>query len=104
MTEQTTQSKLERIMLYGVVPVAAALLGSLATVWASNYLGHTAPSDAASLVLRDASLSPADKAKLLALLNNDTDKFYDFLGRILSIVSVTVGVLSVTFSYRLYRK
>lgn len=94
-------SKFERVGLYGVIPIVAALVGALATVWASNYMGHSVPSDAPLYILRNDDISPSEKLKLLQAINHDADKFYEFLGRVLFIVSALAGFLGFAYASRI---
>ncbi len=98
------QSKRERFFLYGVIPIIAALLGSLMTVWATNYMGHSAPSDAVLEIIKNQNMSALEKIKMLDLVNHDSDKFYDFLGRILGVVSFLASSLAVAIGYRLMNR
>lgn len=100
----TRQSRFERIALYGMVPLVAALVGALATVWAQNYLGHTAPSEAAALVLKDSSLTPSEKIKMLTLLNGDAEKFYEFLRFMLILIAVPFASICYAFANRMENK
>ena len=94
MSEQTGgPGRRERIILYGVIPVLAAVVGAIATVVVGRLTGSSNPSDAMVSVLKDQHLAAADKEKLLALINVGTERFYSLLGSVVSIVSLVCGVL-----------
>jgi hypothetical protein len=86
-------SKRERIILYGVIPVLAAIVGAIATVVVGRYTGSDNPSETMIAIIKDPTLSPNDKAKLMALVNVSTERFYTLLGSVVSIVSLVCGVL-----------
>lgn len=94
MSEQTDgPGRRERVILYGIVPVLAAIVGAIATVAVSRFTGNANPSDAIIAVLKDPHLTAIEKQKLLSLVNVGTERFYSLLGSVLSIVSLVCGVL-----------
>ena len=94
-------SRRERIMLYGVVPIVAAVVGAVATVWVGRYLGGDHPSDVMVEIMKAPGLSPADRAKLMELANENTTKFYDFLKGVLGVLSALVGFTGVAIAQRI---
>jgi hypothetical protein len=92
------QSKRERYVLFGVVPVVAAVLGSVTTVAVQRLTGGTEVSDAVLAIIQDHTLSATDKAKLIQLANNSTDRFYAFLGSTLTAVTVLIGFSGPTIA------
>lgn len=96
-------TKRERIILYGVVPIVAAVVGAVMTVIVGRYIGGDKPSEVLVEILKAPGLSPADKAKLMALANESTTRFYDFLKNVLSILSMVAAFLGVSVASRIAR-
>lgn len=69
-------TKLERIVLYGAVPIAAAIIGAVVTAFLTREGGdaHTAASIAQ--VAADRTMSAAEKLKALELINKNDQQFY----------------------------
>ena len=84
----------ERLILFGVIPVVAAIVGAIVTVIVTKYAGGSPkPSDVMVEILKMQSTTPADKIKLMAAVNSSTDRFYTLLGSVVSIASLVCGVL-----------
>lgn len=88
------QSKRERIILFGVVPMLSAIAGSIATVIFTRAAGSGKVDDAIVDILRNQSYSASDKARLLTLANADSDHFWSFLSSIMTFVTVAGMVLA----------
>lgn len=87
-------SKRERVFLLGVVPVVAAIAGSVVTVLATHYMQDSQPSDAIVAIIQDNSLSAAEKEKLIGLVNSNSDRFYSILTYAMSALTIFTGVTS----------
>ena len=72
-------TKRERIILFGVIPVFAAIVGAIVTVAVTNYAGGSKPSDAMLEILKMQNTTAADKLKLIAAVNSSADQFYKSL-------------------------
>jgi hypothetical protein len=90
----TGQSKRERIILFGAIPVLSAVIGSVATVIFTRAIGSGKVDDAVVEILRNQSYSAADKAKLLALANAGSDNFWSLLSSMMTFVTVAGMVLA----------
>ncbi|OAN51866.1 hypothetical protein [Sphingobium sp. TCM1] len=88
------QSKRERIILFGVIPVLSAIIGSIATVIFTRAAGSGKVDDAVVEILRNQSYSAADKAKLLTLANADSDHFWSLLSSMMTFVTVAGMILA----------
>jgi hypothetical protein len=80
-------SKRERVLLMGVVPIAAAVVGALATVLATNYFGSSPEQDTLVKMLADPHLSVADRLKVLQALKELDEPFW-------GVVRTLVGFLA----------
>jgi len=97
-------SKRERIFLFGVVPVLAAVLGSLVTVLVGYWTGGHANPDATMIeILRTPGLTPEQKAELMKLANASTDRFYSWLTSVGLIVVLALGALGPSIAERIRR-
>jgi hypothetical protein len=85
------QTKRERIILYGIVPVAATIIGSLATVILQRIFGSSESGGAIVAVIKTAGLTPPQKVELIKLVNANDDRFYSFLSNTLILLSIPVG-------------
>lgn len=84
----------ERLILFGVIPVLAAVVGAIVTVVVTKYFGGSPkPSDVMVEILKTPNTTPADKVKLMAAVNSSTDRFYTLLGSVVSIASIVCSVL-----------
>ena len=86
-------SKRERLILFGAIPVVAAVLGAVATVIATKLFSGANASEAIMKVVSDPSLSAADKVKLLDLINAGDGKFYSFLTSVLIFLSIPLTAI-----------
>jgi len=77
-----------------VVPVVAAMAGSLVTVLATHYMQGSQPSDAIVAIVRDRSLSAIDKEKMINLVNSGSDHFYSILTTAMGGLSLFIGITS----------
>lgn len=86
-------TKRERIILFGVVPVLAALAGSVGTVVATKYFGSTEPADALLAVAKAQALTAAQRLELITAINKNDQQFYDFMRTMLFAAAVPVGAI-----------
>lgn len=94
-------SKRERIILLGVVPVAAACAGAILTVLGQRYFGTEPPkSDAVMEILKMQGITTADRLKLLEVATKGTDKLYSFLSIALGGLLVPIGAVITSFVRR----
>ncbi|RUN76070.1 hypothetical protein EJC47_13160 [Sphingomonas sp. TF3] len=82
------QSKRERIILFGVIPVLSAISGSIATVIFTRAAGSGKVDDAIVEILRNQSYSAEDKTKLLTLANASSDHFWSILSTMATFSTV----------------
>jgi hypothetical protein len=88
------QSKRERWVLYGAVPMVAACLGGVVTVAAGHFFGAAAPSDAMLAVLKMDGITVDQRLKLLEQVNLGTSRFYSFLNTAgVILLMPTAGIL-----------
>lgn len=88
-------SKRERILLMGVVPIVAAIVGALATVLATKYFGSSPAQDSLVEMLADPRLSVADRLKVLQALKELDEPFWGVVRTIsvpLSLAAVWIGM------------
>lgn len=77
------QSRRERLVLFGVIPVAAAVAGSIATVVIGKLTGgNPDPSQVVLAIVKDHSLNFEQKRQLIMLANDSTTKFYTWLSSV----------------------
>ena len=88
------QSKRERIILFGIIPVLSAISGSVATVIFTRAAGSGKVDDAIVDILRNQSYSAADKVKLLTLANAESEHFWSLLSSMMTFISVVGMVLA----------
>ena len=84
----------ERIILYGAVPIVAALVGAVATVVAGRIFDAGDAADAIKAVVMDPKLNAVAKSKLIELINANDQQFYDLIRSIFSS-SLTILFLLV---------
>jgi hypothetical protein len=87
-------SRRERIVLYGAVPLASAIIGAIASAVLTRAFAGSPPSDAIIAVLKAPGLSPAERAKLLELATSDTTKFYSFLNTLAVLLLIPAGSIA----------
>lgn len=84
----------ERLILFGVIPVLAAIVGAIVTVMVTKYAGGSAkPSDVMVEILKMQNTTVGEKIKLMAAVNDSSDRFYGLLGSVVGIASAICGVL-----------
>ncbi|WP_148276529.1 hypothetical protein [Sphingobium sp. SYK-6] len=91
-------SKRERVILYGVVPIAATIIGVVGTVIAQRLFGTDETVRAISAIANDPTMSSVDKLKAIDLVNKGSQQFYDFLRSTFSLLLVPLGVISIAVS------
>lgn len=83
----------ERIILYGVVPIAAAIVGAIVTVVATRLFGSSDTASAIKAIALEKSISVTDKAQLIKIVNGNDEQFYSFMKSLLSTGSVLIALL-----------
>lgn len=83
----------ERIILYGVVPIAATIVGALATVVATRLFGTSDAGAAIKAIAMDKTITVMDKAKLIDIVNGNDKQFYDFMKSLLSTGAMLIALL-----------
>lgn len=91
----------EKAVFYGVIPIASAVTGAIATVIASRAFGGSDPAGAIQAVVSDPGLTPAAKEKLLALINANGQQFYDLMR---SVVQFSFMFLCMGLGYGLFAR
>lgn len=94
-------SRRERIILFGVVPIFAAVVGAVATVAVAHFTGGNETNEAVVAIVKDQSLTAAQKAELIKLANYSTDRFYTWLSSVGIILVLAVGYLGPALAARI---
>jgi len=90
-------TKRERIVLYGIVPIVAACLGAIVTVVAQRMFGATAPDEVMLAVIQLEGVTAAERMKLLEVVNENSEKLYNFLNT--AAVLLLVPFAGVIWAY-----
>jgi hypothetical protein len=97
-------SKRERVILFGIVPIAAAVIGAVATVVIGHLTGGGGNSnDVIIAILKQPGLTPDQQAKLIALANESSSQFYSWLTGCGVSLSVLLGMLAPSIAERIRR-
>ena len=94
-------TKRERIILYGVVPIVAAIVGAVVTVIAQRVFSATAPDEVMLAVVQMEGITAADRLKLLEAVNVNTAKFYSFINTAAIVLLVPVGGLIWNYAWKI---
>ena len=69
-------SKRERLFLYGIIPVAAALIGAVAQALLAKWLGPDRTVDALTKALSEPGLSVDDRVKLVEAIKSINEPYW----------------------------
>ena len=95
------ESRREKIIYYGVVPVVGAVLGAIA---ASIYAGMAA--DQSQLmelraIIQDSSMTGAQKLQALEMYREMTDRPWSVVRSLVGILAVSVGLFAFDIGRRI---
>lgn len=95
-------SKRERIILLGVVPIVAAILGAITTVIISHATGGGGNQNDVMLeILRMEGLTFEQKTKLMQIADQQNSRFYTWLSSIGTIVLMAIGYIAPSVAQRI---
>lgn len=94
-------SKRERVILFGAVPILAAMVGAVATVVVGHLTGGGNQNDVMMEIVRAPGLTFEQKSKLMELANLNTTKFYTWLSSIGTLICLLIGYLGPSLADRI---
>ena len=95
------ESKREKIVYYGVFPIAAAIVGALATAifQAANAPDFHLPN--AMAVIKDTSLTSAEKIKLIEMIKDVGDRPWSVIRSLATSFTFLVAVCAIPLTQRI---
>ncbi len=94
-------SRRERWILFGAVPVVAAILGAIMTVVVQRIFGADLVYDQIRAVLIDQTITAKEKIELIKLLNKSTESFWTVLTYFAGSLSMPIVILAWAWSDRI---
>jgi hypothetical protein len=95
------ETRRERIIYLGVIPIVGAVLGALAAAIFQIMSSPTAGLPSAVEVLRDQFLSSADKIRLLEMIKEVGDRPWSLLRSLFFCLTFLVGVRAPAIAQRI---
>ena len=84
-------SRRDRVIFHGIVPVLGAILGAIAATWfQSSNLDHAQLDDVMKLI-KDQSLSPQQKLQALEIYKEITDRPWSLIRSVVSYFGIALG-------------
>lgn len=95
-------SKRERIILFGVVPVIAAIVGALVTVVVGHMTGGGGnPNDVMLEIVKAPNLTFEQKQALLKIADQNAARFYTWLSSIGTIVIFIIAFFGPSIAQKI---
>lgn len=94
-------SKRERLILFGIVPIVAAIAGAVATVVISRMTGSAKVDDVMLEIIKMQGVTAEQKAKLMELANQSTSSFYTWLSSVGFLFAALIGFLGPSIAARI---
>lgn len=95
-------SKRERIILFGVVPVLAAIVGAIVTVVVGHLTGGGGnPNDVMLEIVKAPNLTFEQKQALMKIADQDASRFYTWLSSVGSIILFAVAFFGPSLAMRI---
>jgi hypothetical protein len=95
------ETRRERVIYLGVVPVVGAILGAVATSIFQIATGPGADFPTAIEVMKDASLSSADKLEVLKMIKEVSDRPWSVIRTLLTSLTFLVGICAIPIAQRI---
>ena len=99
----TIETRREKLLFYGVVPVMAAVAGALAASYATGSACPAPPPDLTSII-SDATLSGPEKLKALEIYEKISDRPWDIARSFMSAFFICLGLFGVAIGQRIASK
>jgi hypothetical protein len=96
----TIETRREKLLFYGVVPILAAVAGALAVTYATGSACPAPPADLTSII-RDTSLSGPEKLKALEIYEKISDRPWDIARSFMSLFFIALGLFGVAIGQRI---
>ena len=87
-------TKRERIILYGAVPIAAAIIGAIVTAVLTQRSGGPNTAAAIAQITADKALTAAQKLRALELVNKNDQQLYDLIRTCLLALVLPLGAIA----------
>lgn len=97
------ETRKERIILLGIIPIAAAVRGSAATVFFGGSSCQLGPGTDFMSVLQTSGMSGEEKMKVLELYRDVSDRPWSLMRSLVGILAVSCGMLVWALSERIRR-
>lgn len=95
-------SKRERVILFGVVPVVAAVVGAIVTVVVGHLTGGGGnPSDVMLEIVKAPNLTFAQKEALMKIADQNASRFWVWLSSVGTILCLFLGLFSTSIAQRI---
>lgn len=95
-------SKRERIVLFGVVPVVAAIVGAIVTVIVGHLTGGGGnPNDVMLEIVKAPNLTFEQKQALMKIADQNASRFWVWLSSVGTIVCIFLGLFSTSIAQRI---
>ncbi len=94
-------SKRERFILFGAVPIVAAVLGAVTTVIIGQVSGGNDTNQVLLEIVKMEGLTPDQRLKLMTEANAATGRFYNWLSSVGLLFMATLGFLGPAISARI---
>ena len=101
MGEDMEANKRERMLLFGAVPIIAAILGVVTTVIIGKLTGGSETNSVLIEIMKTPGLTPAQRIELMNLANHGTDKFYNWLSSVGALFIFALGLLGPSIASRI---
>jgi hypothetical protein len=97
----TLESRREKVIYLGLVPVVAAILGSLATAIFQIAATPSSEFPTAIEILKDPLLGNAEKVKLLEMVKEIGDRPWSVIRTLTTSLTFIVGVCAIPLAQRI---
>ena len=87
-------TKRERIILYGAVPIAAAIIGAIVTAMITHKSGDAANAASIAQIAIDKTMTAPEKLKALELINKNDQQFYDLIRSLFTFLLVPITAIA----------
>ena len=98
------ETKREKLIYYGAVPIIAAAIGATVTAWMQAYAFDQSQSLDVAAILADKTLTGKEKLQALQIYSNMTDRPWAIARSLTNFLFVALGVFGGAIASRIWAR